>query len=307
MGFARLSRWRRRSLGRDRLWARDSRSMAASFAASRTGSVGATTTPVRRRSSPPRPSTCAASSKTSASSATATCSQRSHKPPLRMPISKRSTPSSRTANGRAGRTLIHVILRRRGLAPTFVRAHLARLGELASAASQTRPSTALDALPGAPMITVQSGAALIGRSLQAVNEAIPRLVDARRAHPDDGRKRNRAFEAKELIDSFTALERQLASPDGDTRSPPPVAAFPRDDPSARRRCFPAASREPYLTDSTRRPHSLPWRIKRATPAFPSRGGRSRRWAGPRHRRRPGPARPVHGCRYCPATRSRVVT
>ena len=30
------------------------------------------------------------------------------------------------------------------------------------------------------------------------------------------RRRNRAFEAPELIDTFTALERQLASPAGDT-------------------------------------------------------------------------------------------
>jgi hypothetical protein len=33
-------------------------------------------------------------------------------------------------------------------------------------------------LPGAPVITVQSAATLIDRSEQAVNEAIPRLVDA---------------------------------------------------------------------------------------------------------------------------------
>ena len=30
-------------------------------------------------------------------------------------------------------------------------------------------------------------------------------------------RRNRAFEAAELIEAFTALERQLASPRGDTR------------------------------------------------------------------------------------------
>jgi hypothetical protein len=32
-------------------------------------------------------------------------------------------------------------------------------------------------------------------------------------------KRNRAFEATEVINAFTDLERQLASPGGDTRSP----------------------------------------------------------------------------------------
>jgi hypothetical protein len=34
-------------------------------------------------------------------------------------------------------------------------------------------------------------------------------------------KRNRAFEAKDVIDAFTSLERQLASPAGDTHSSPP--------------------------------------------------------------------------------------
>ena len=61
---------------------------------------------------------------------------------------------------------------------------------------------------------------------QAVNEAIPRLVDAGVLAQTTVGKRNRAFEAKELIDSFTALERQLASPDGDTRSSPPSRRVP---------------------------------------------------------------------------------
>ena len=77
-----------------------------------------------------------------------------------------------------------------------------------------------------PIITVQSGAALVCRSVQAVNEAIPRLVDAGVLTQTTVGKRNRAFEAKELIDSFTALERQLASPDGDTRSSPPSRRVP---------------------------------------------------------------------------------
>jgi hypothetical protein len=39
-------------------------------------------------------------------------------------------------------------------------------------------------------------------------------------------RRNRAFEASELIDSFTALERQLASPDADTLASPPARRVP---------------------------------------------------------------------------------
>jgi len=84
----------------------------------------------------------------------------------------------------------------------------------------------LDALPGAPIITAQSGATLIDRSVQAVNEAIPRLVEAGVLIQTTIGKRNRAFEATELIDDFTALERQLASPDADTRTSPPNRRVP---------------------------------------------------------------------------------
>jgi len=40
-------------------------------------------------------------------------------------------------------------------------------------------------------------------------------------------RRNRTFEARELIDAFTDLERQLASPTGDTRAAPPSRRVPR--------------------------------------------------------------------------------
>ena len=40
-------------------------------------------------------------------------------------------------------------------------------------------------------------------------------------------RRNRTFEAPELIEAFTALERQLASPAGDTRVSEPVRRVPR--------------------------------------------------------------------------------
>ena len=85
----------------------------------------------------------------------------------------------------------------------------------------------VNALPGAPILTVRSAAALIGRSEQAVNEAIPRLEGARVLNQTTIGRRNRAFEATELIDAFTDLERQLASPDGDTRYAPPTRRVPR--------------------------------------------------------------------------------
>jgi Fic family protein len=88
----------------------------------------------------------------------------------------------------------------------------------------------LDALPGAPIVTVQSAAALIGRSEQAVNAAIPRLVEAQILTQTTLGRRNRAFEAPEMVDAFTDLEHQLASPEGDTHYSPPARAVPRRRP-----------------------------------------------------------------------------
>jgi Fic family protein len=72
----------------------------------------------------------------------------------------------------------------------------------------------LDALPGAPIVTVRSAAPLIGRSEQAVNAAIRRLLQAQILRQTTLGRRNRAFEAHEMIDAFTDLERRLASPEG---------------------------------------------------------------------------------------------
>ncbi|MDQ3644031.1 MAG: Fic family protein [Actinomycetota bacterium] len=191
-------------------------------------------------------------------------------------------------NGRAGRALIHVVLRRRGLAPIVVppvslvlatwsqhyvnglsatryrgeptsqeaadglnswvglfaaaveravtdaEAYEQRVAEVQATwrdrLGRVRANSAVDrlinALPGAPIITVQSGAALIGRSEQAVNEAIPRLERAGVLKQANLGRRNRAFEAIDLIDAFTDLERRLASPEGDTRYSPPGRRVP---------------------------------------------------------------------------------
>jgi len=55
---------------------------------------------------------------------------------------------------------------------------------------------------------------------------IGRLTDAGVLTSEVGR-RNRAFEARELIDAFVDLERRLASPRGDTRVAPPVRRVSR--------------------------------------------------------------------------------
>ncbi len=192
-------------------------------------------------------------------------------------------------NGRTGRALIHLILRRRGLAErvlppvslvlaTWATDYVAALqgtryrGQPASAAAheglnrwvglfaaacrravgdaagfdarvqgieavwreRLRPVRAdsatdrlLRALPGAPVLTVRSAADLISRSLRATNEAIARLSAAEVLTQVTLGRRNRAFEARELIDAFTDLERQLASPRGDTRVAPPSRRVPR--------------------------------------------------------------------------------
>lgn len=111
----------------------------------------------------------------------------------------------------------------------------ARIAEIQQAwrdrVGRVRADSATDrlirALPGAPIVTVGAAAEIVGRSFQQTNAAIARLADANVLKQVTIRRRNRAFEASEVIDGFTDLERQLASPTGDTRSSPPVRAVPR--------------------------------------------------------------------------------
>lgn len=195
-------------------------------------------------------------------------------------------------NGRTGRALIHVVLRRRGLAPrvlppislvlatwskSYVDAltHTRYLGPpdsteatdsvnhwvalFTTAASRAvedawmleeevrriqirwrealgkvRKDSAVDRLierlPGAPIVTVQSAADLVGRTYQAANEAVDRLMEAKVLRQVKVGRRNRAFEAPEVIEAFTNLERQLASPEGDTLFSRPNRTVPRRRP-----------------------------------------------------------------------------
>ena len=191
-------------------------------------------------------------------------------------------------NGRTGRALIHLILRRRGLAPrvlppvslilaTWAKDYVGGLeasryrgsskipaahtgtnlwiGRFAGACTRAaadatsfehraqgieagwrdrldkvRARSATDlllrALVGAPVVTVNSAADLIGRSFVQTNQAVARLVEAGILHQVTVGRRNRAFEAPDIIDAFTDLERQLGSPAGDTRTSDPVRRVP---------------------------------------------------------------------------------
>lgn len=193
-------------------------------------------------------------------------------------------------NGRTGRALIHVVLRRRGVAPRFVppislvlatwasdyiagltayrhvgtpdnpersRGAGAWLRTFATAAHRScsdaeayaagidtlgaqwreqlgpvRANSAvdllLDRLPGVPMITVDSAARLIGRSDMRTGEAINRLEAAGVLRQRNvGKHRYRVFEAADVVDLFTGLERALASPTGDTATAAPSRRVPR--------------------------------------------------------------------------------
>jgi Fic family protein len=177
-------------------------------------------------------------------------------------------------NGRTGRALIHLILRRRGLSPrvlppvSLILASWAKdyiggmaatryrgpatskaasvgmnlwVGRFATACTRAvddalsfeRTARAIEAdwrerlgkmrshsaadlllgvLIGAPIVTVTSAAAMIERSFVQTNKAIARLTAAGILKQVAVGRRNRAFEAPKIIDAFTALERQLASP-----------------------------------------------------------------------------------------------
>ena len=70
--------------------------------------------------------------------------------------------------------------------------------------------------------SVRANSAADLRSYPQTNAAIERLVSAGILVQVTVGRRNRAFEAPEIINAFTDLERQLASPDGDTRTSAPI-------------------------------------------------------------------------------------
>jgi Fic family protein len=187
-------------------------------------------------------------------------------------------------NGRVGRALVHVVLRRRGLAPRYVppvslvlaadaKAYVAGLtafredraaewillfsqaieraaakaSELAlrladlqerwrDRAGRPRRHSSAEALivelPAHPIVTVATAQKFLGRSKQAVNEAIAVLAEKGILHPITLAKRNRAWEARDLFDLINDVERELATP---TETGEPSRPTPRPRTTSRRR------------------------------------------------------------------------
>ena len=84
----------------------------------------------------------------------------------------------------------------------------------------------IETLPAAPVLTLAAAAELIDRSQQAANQALTRLTTAGVLREVTDGRRNRVYEAPELIDAFTLLERRFASPAADTRIEPPSRPVP---------------------------------------------------------------------------------
>ncbi|MCP2277017.1 hypothetical protein [Nocardia amikacinitolerans] len=70
-------------------------------------------------------------------------------------------------------------------------------------------------------------AAACTRAAGDATAAVDRLTEAGILRQLTIGRRNRAFESPEAITAFTALERRLASPDGDTRTSDPNRPVPR--------------------------------------------------------------------------------
>lgn len=86
----------------------------------------------------------------------------------------------------------------------------------------------LRTLPGAPIVTVESASELIGRSKARTSDAVNVLAKAGLLRQRNvGKQRYRVFEATDVLDLFTGLERALATPTGSTRNDRPVREVPR--------------------------------------------------------------------------------
>lgn len=112
-------------------------------------------------------------------------------------------------------------------AQALVATWIAKLGPIRADSSALALARAL---PATPIVTARSVQTLLGVSFITANAAIAALEAAGILTQTRVGKRNRAFEAREIVDAFTGLERQMASPKADTIIAPPerpVPALPR--------------------------------------------------------------------------------
>lgn len=109
---------------------------------------------------------------------------------------------------------------------TAARIHADWRGRLASIRSDAAALRMLDRLIATPIVTVATVQRDLDVSYTAANAAIDRLVGAAILQPTKAGRRNRAFEAREVVDAFTLLERQLASPARDTSVERPARPVP---------------------------------------------------------------------------------
>ncbi|HEU4489543.1 MAG TPA: hypothetical protein VFR74_01620, partial [Jiangellales bacterium] len=85
----------------------------------------------------------------------------------------------------------------------------------------------LQVLPGAPVVSVESASAMIGRSKARTTDAVNALAAAGILRQRNvGRRRYRVFEATDVLDLFTGLERALAGPTARTAVAGPVRQVP---------------------------------------------------------------------------------
>ncbi len=139
----------------------------------------------------------------------------------------------------------------------------------------------LERLPGAPLLTPDKAAQLIGRSPVATRAAITQLVDAGilRLRPTSS-PRNRVLEAPAVIHMLTTLERSLATPQRNTRQQRPVRPVPDkpQPPNTPTPTFDTTTGRPAPISVQVRPHPLDnrgWEVATTDPT-----GNTRQLSGP---------------------------
>lgn len=103
----------------------------------------------------------------------------------------------------------------------------ARWRERVSPRSGSAADRLLSVLPGNPVISVASAARLCERSNEAVRNAIPTLLEAGVLRQSAKNRKSSIYCADEVLSEFTALERALGTPGGDTAVARPARAVPQ--------------------------------------------------------------------------------